>query len=167
MSLTLILMRHAKSDWDAGLDDFERPLNQRGRDAAPAIANWLVDHGHRPDVVLVSGARRTVETWERMASAMPETVTVQSVPALYHSGPATILSVLHRQSAPSLMLIAHNPGIAAFAYQIVDAPPDHPKFSQYPTAATTVIGFDKDDWRDVTWGTGTVLDFTVPRDLTE
>lgn len=167
MGLTLILTRHAKSDWDSGLGDFERPLNQRGREAALAIGNWLVEHGYRPDVVVVSSARRTVETWERIAPKLPDTAAVESVPALYHSSPDTILSVLHGQNARNLMLIAHNPGIAAFADQIVDAPPDHPKFSQYPTAATTVIGFDKEDWKDVTWGTGTVLDFTVPRDLTD
>lgn len=165
MSLTLILTRHAKSDWDAGLDDFERPLNRRGREAAPAIAGWLVGEGYLPDVVLVSGARRTVETWERMAGAMPETATMESVPALYHSSADTMLSVLRSQTTPTVMMIAHNPGIATFAEQIVDTPPDHPNFGHYPTAATTVIRFGAESWRDVGWGAGEVLDFVVPREI--
>lgn len=165
MTLTLILTRHAKSDWSQGLDDFERPLNRRGRQAAPTIAEWLIGRGYLPDVVLVSGARRTVETWEKMAGLMPETATMESVPALYHASAGTILTVLHSQTAPTVMLIGHNPGIAVFAQQIANASPDHAKFAQYPSAATTVFRFSTDTWRDIDWGTGEVLDFVVPRDL--
>lgn len=168
MALTLILIRHAKSGWsDPTLDDFDRPLNQRGRVSAPAIAQWLVTQGYLPDIVLVSGARRTVETWQRMTPAMPETATMESTPALYHAGPKIILGVLKAQTSPTIALIAHNPGIAEFARRIVKTPPDHPKFAQYPTAATTVISFDAATWADVDWGQGEVLDFTVPRDLIE
>jgi phosphohistidine phosphatase len=167
MTQTLILTRHAKSDWAAGLEDFERPLNRRGRMSAPTIAKWLVDAGYLPDVVLVSGARRTVETWERMADAMPETATMESVPALYHASADTILRVLRSQTAPTVMTIGHNPGIGAFARRIVVEPPDHPRFSDYPTAATAVIRFSAASWRDIDWGTGEVLDFAVPRDLSD
>ncbi|MDJ0638920.1 MAG: histidine phosphatase family protein [Paracoccaceae bacterium] len=166
MSRTLILMRHAKSAWDdASLDDFDRPLNDRGRRSAPAIADWLVQLGHLPDVVLVSGARRTVETWQRMAKKMPETATMESAPALYLASPDTILNVLKSQAAQSIMMIGHNPGIAEFAARIVSKPPDHPKFESYPTAAATIINFDIAAWSDVTWASGTVQGFVVPREL--
>lgn len=166
MSLTLILMRHAKSAWnDPTLDDFDRPLNPRGRASAPAIATWLVEKGYLPDVVLVSGARRTVETWQRMASQMPETATMESNPALYHAAPKVILNVLKSQTAPTIALIAHNPGIGEFAERIVKTQVDHPKFAQYPTAATTVISFENETWSNVDWGQGEALDFTAPRDL--
>lgn len=167
MALTLILTRHAKSAWNnAAVDDFDRPLNQRGRVSAPVLADWLVAKGYLPDIVLVSGARRTVETWQRMAPAMPETATMESTPALYHADPKIILGVLKAQTTPTVALIAHNPGIAEFARRIVSATPDHPKFAQYPTAATTVIRFDQPKWADIDWGQGQVLDFIVPRDLT-
>lgn len=166
MALTLILIRHAKSSWsDPTLDDFDRTLNQRGRTSAPAVANWLVAKGYLPDIVLVSGARRTVETWERMAPVMPETATMESMPALYHAGSDIILGALKAQSSPTVALIAHNPGIADFAGQIVKTPPDHPDFQRYPTAATTVISFDEASWSQIGWGQGKVFDFTVPRDL--
>ena len=165
MTLTLILIRHAKSDWDAGLDDFERPLNRRGRQAAPTVAEWLIGHGYLPDAVLVSGARRTVETWERMAGLMPETATMESVPALYHANADTILTLLQSQTEPTVMAIGHNPGIGNFAQRITETYPDHAKFARYPTAATTIIRFDADAWREIKWGTGEVLDFVVPRDL--
>ncbi|MEL7027422.1 MAG: histidine phosphatase family protein, partial [Pseudomonadota bacterium] len=71
-------------------DDFDRPLNGRGRNSAPAIGKWLLDHGIVPDEVIVSGARRTVETWSRMAGHFPPTATMQSNPALYHASADTM-----------------------------------------------------------------------------
>ena len=167
MPLTLILMRHAKSAWDdPKQDDFDRPLNPRGRRSADDVARWLIDNGYLPDVVVVSGARRTVETWTRIADRMPDTATMASNPALYMASAATILGVLRSAQSPSVMLICHNPGIAEFAERIVQTPPDHPRFQDYPTGAVSVIEFDCDTWRDVGWGSGTVLDFIIPADLT-
>ena len=166
MTLTLILTRHAKSAWDdPALDDFERPLNGRGRSSALKIGQWLAGQGYLPDTVLVSGARRTVETWSRMASVMPSTATMESVPALYHASADTILNVLRARNSPAIMLIAHNPGIAEFASRILDALPDHEKFASYPTCATSVIEFDAPAWRDIGWGQGRLADFVVPREL--
>ena len=159
-------MRHAKSSWDdPTLDDFDRTLNERGRKSAKAIAKWLVEKGHLPDTVLVSSSRRTVETWERMASTMPETATMESSPALYLATADIILSTLKTQTSPSVMIICHNPGAAEFASAILSETPEHPKFQEYPTAATTVIEFDASSWNDVIWSAGMLIDFAVPRDL--
>ncbi len=159
-------MRHAKSAWDdPAQDDFDRPLNGRGRKSAPAVGRWLAEKGYLPDTVLVSGARRTVETWERMARVLPETAQMQSAPALYLAEPKVILGVLRSQSTPTVMLIGHNPGFAILAGALASAPPNHPKWSQYPTAATTVFEFDCETWADIEAGSGRVIDFVVPRDL--
>lgn len=166
MSLTLILMRHAKSSWDdPQLDDFDRPLNGRGRTSAQALGRWLAERGHLPDEVIVSGARRTVETWSRMAASLPATATMRSEPALYQAGPETMLGVLRKATAPTTMLIGHNPGIAEFAARLARAPWPHPRFEDYPTGATALITFDTPDWGAVRWGSGTVTDFAVPREL--
>lgn len=166
MTLTLILTRHAKSAWDdPSLDDFERPLNGRGRSCALKIGKWLVAQGYLPDTVLVSGARRTVETWSRMTPVMPSTATMESVPALYLASADIILNVLRNRKSPVIMLIAHNPGIAEFAARIIGNPPDHEKFQKYPTGATSIIEFDVDSWTDIAWGTGRLIDFQVARDL--
>lgn len=166
MSLTLILMRHAKSSWDdAGLDDFDRPLNGRGRTSAPAIGRWLAERGYLPGEVLVSGARRTVETWSRMAPTMPRGITMRSEPALYHASADTMLGVVKRATAPVTMLIGHNPGIADFAGRLARAPYPHERFGDYPTAATAVLRFDPDTWDAVAWGAAEVIDFAIPREL--
>lgn len=161
-------MRHAKSSWDdPALDDFERSLNGRGRKAAPMVAHWLVDKGYLPDAVLVSSARRTVETWERMSTIMPETATMESNPALYLANSDIIMGVLKSQTSPVIMLIAHNPGIGDFAETILKQPPKHPKFRRYPTAATTVIEFDAPSWDDINWRQGRAAEFIVPDDLAD
>ena len=166
MPLTLILTRHGKSAWDnPALDDFERPLNGRGRSSALKVGQWLIAEGHLPDTVLVSGARRTVETWGRMSEIMPTTATMVSEPALYLASADIILNVLRTRKSPVIMLIAHNPGIADFAEQILYQPPMHEKYARYPTAATTVIEFDANAWSDIGWGDGRLVDFVVPREL--
>ena len=162
----LILTRHAKSAWDdPTLDDFDRTLNGRGRKSAVAIGDWLVKNGALPDLVLVSGARRTVETWSRMASAFPATATMQSAPALYHGSASTILNVLRAQTARTIMLIGHNPGIGEFAGQILIQPVNHPRFADYPTAATTLIRFDVGNWSEIGWNCGQPEGFAIPREL--
>lgn len=166
MSLTLILTRHAKSSWSGpALEDFDRPLNARGQRSAPAIGAWLAERGLVPGEVIVSGARRTVDTWAAMAPLLSGAGPMRSSPALFHASAPTILGVLRAAHAPVTMLIGHNPGIAEFAAHVVQAAPDHPRFADYPTGATTVIRFGASDWADLAWRSGHVADFMVPREL--
>jgi phosphohistidine phosphatase len=166
MTLRLILTRHAKSSWDDPLlDDIDRTLNDRGEASADAIGAWLAERGLVPDEALVSSARRTRATWERIAAALPQAVPARFEDRLYHAGPDTILKVLRTATAPVVILIGHNPGLAEFAGRIVAAPPKHPRFADYPTAATAVIDVDAARWAEVGWHRGRVADFVVPRDL--
>ena len=168
MSLTLILTRHAKSSWsDPKLDDFDRPLNGRGRKSAPAIGDWLAGNGYIPQEVIVSGARRTVDTWAGIVSCLPDAAPMRSNPAIYHGSADTMLSVLRGATRPDVMLIAHNPGTSEFASRIAIAPGLHPRFADFPTCATAVIRFEADNWRDIGWGTGEVVNFAIPRELLE
>jgi len=166
MTRTLILTRHAKSSWgDPSLDDFDRTLNARGRKSAVVIGTWLRGNGYVPDEVIVSAARRTVETWERMAPEMPADTVMRGEPGLYHASAETMLKVLRTARAATVMMIGHNPGIADFAARIVLSPAAHDRFSDYPTAATTVIEFPSESWEAVDWGTGRIKDFVIPREL--
>lgn len=165
MTLTLICTRHAKSDWDDPLqEDIDRPLSARGRAAAPLIGQWLAEKGHVPELALVSSAARTIETWELMSSHLPQ-VPAEFLPGLYLATPDVMRRALLGRKARSLLLLAHNPGMADLTDKLVAQRPDHPKFRMYPTGATTVISFNTDDWANLGWRQGHVLDFTVPRDL--
>ncbi|MCR9271517.1 MULTISPECIES: SixA phosphatase family protein [Mameliella] len=159
----LILIRHAKSDWSHGLPDHDRPLNSRGRRAAPAIGDWLREKGFLPDDILCSTATRTRETLALLGAKAP----VRFEPALYHAAPETMLEILKTAAGNSVMMLGHNPGIAALAEDLLESPPDHPRFAAYPTCATLVARFDIDDWRRLQPGTGTAEAFIVPRDLTD
>ena len=99
---TVILLRHAKSSWtDPALADHDRPLNDRGRGAAPAMGEWLARRDLVPDLVVCSSAVRARETVERMASAVPGMPRAVIEPRLYHAEPAAMLAIsVYRLSIP-------------------------------------------------------------------
>ena len=165
MSLTLILTRHAKSSWDDPLQsDHDRPLNKRGRKSAPAIGAWLTRNSWLPDEIISSTAARTRETFDRMGLRPNSTGFTHR---LYHAGPHDMLCVLKGATGHCVLMLGHNPGIAAFANQIVRQAPNHTRFHDYPTCATTVIRFGVANWADVQWHSGEVLGFVIPRELLE
>lgn len=166
MPRKLILIRHAKSAWDdPSAEDHARVLNDRGRESAHAIGRWLAERGHVPDQVLSSDSARTRETVERVLAEVPGTPEVSFLRGLYLPEPRTMLQVLRQASRQTVALVAHNPGTAMFAESILEAPPEHPRFFDFPTAGTLVAEFDFEDWSAAEWGTGRALDFVVPRDL--
>ncbi|KAJ54791.1 phosphoglycerate mutase [Actibacterium mucosum KCTC 23349] len=166
MTLLLILVRHAKSSWgDPAAEDIDRPLNKRGQKAAPEIAKWLNSKGYIPAEVVSSPARRTLETWDRMAPHFPDTALIRREPDLYLAPPSTMLNSLQNCAADPVMMLGHNPGIAGFAAALLASPPDHPRFRDYPTCSTLVAAFEASDWAEVQPGSGKVLDFTIPADL--
>jgi len=165
---TLILTRHAKSGWDdLTLSDHERKLNARGRAGATAIGAWLNEQGHHPQQMIASDAARCVETWDRIAVKLPAVEKSSFHHRLYLAAPLTLYEALKQASGDTVIVLGHNPGIGEFASELVAQHPDHPKFLQYPSAATTIITFDIDDWSTPFMGKGTAVDFIVPHDLTE
>ncbi|WP_170561453.1 SixA phosphatase family protein [Ruegeria atlantica] len=165
MTRTLILTRHAKSSWDSpALADHDRPLNKRGRRSASAIGAWLRSNDWLPQEVLSSSSVRTRETWEKMGLHADK---VRFHRTLYHADSADMLRELSGATGQTVLMLGHNPGIASFANQIVKTPPDHARFFDYPTCATTVIHFDIRNWSNVRWHSGNVQGFVIPRALLE
>ncbi|UOA13736.1 MULTISPECIES: SixA phosphatase family protein [Sulfitobacter] len=160
----LILMRHAKSDWSHGTSDHDRPLNPRGRSAAEALGNWLRAEGLLPDAVLCSTAARTRETCAILN--LPESCAVEHLRQLYLAEPSEIIANLRqRATGDTVLLVAHNPGIAAAAALLLQQTPDQDAFDRYPSGATTVMDFDIDNWADLAPGSGALHTFTVPKQL--
>jgi phosphohistidine phosphatase len=169
----LILLRHAKSDWP-DVPDRERPLAKRGRRDAPRIGRWLHEHGYRPDVVVVSAARRTRQTWDLVAPELGGSPAVRFEPRAYAASALTLLYLA--QELPSryrtALFIAHNPGLADLASNLA-APPGigraatdngpRPQIS-LPTAAVAVLGFSG-DWPSLTPGQARLIDHIIPADL--
>ncbi|MBU2935118.1 MULTISPECIES: SixA phosphatase family protein [Pacificibacter] len=169
MGLRLILTRHAKSSWDDPLlDDIERTLNTRGQRDADRVGLWLSAKGYHPDQAMISVARRTQETWSRIQ----ETASTGDMECLFHQGlylasSDRILQQLRSATAKTVILIAHNPGIGDFAARFASRLPPHPDFARYPTCATTVFDVAADSWSHIRFGQNTVLDFCIPRDLSD
>jgi len=167
VSLRLTLMRHAKSDWgDPGLPDHDRPLNARGHRSARAIGGWLQDRNVRPTTVLLSTALRVAETWDGISPALPDAAP-QRLERLYHAMPETILDCVAAHPPGDVLVIAHNPGLAALAQYLVAQTPDRVEFHRFPTCATLVLDIPGDDWTALGPACARVVDFVVPRDLTD
>ena len=165
MTLRLVLTRHAKSSWDdLTLTDFERPLTPRGQRSAKAIGAWISEQGCAPDHVLCSAATRTRETLLRTGL----TAKTDYFKGLYHSGAEKILSVLQNEATgKTVMLVAHNPGIAEFAGRILKHTPQHPRFADYPSGATLIAELEDEDWADLRFGTDSPVGCIVPRVFVE
>ncbi|WP_333712095.1 SixA phosphatase family protein [Yoonia sp.] len=161
MTQRLILIRHAKSSWgDPFADDHARPLNDRGRASATAVGQWLAAQGYLPQIVLCSDAARTQETAGLILPELPQQPELRLMPRLYHAAPGTILDLAQKETAETVAVIGHNPGIGMLANLLVTNPPNHPRFHDYPTCAVTVI-----DFADRIAHKGHCVAFTVPRDL--
>jgi phosphohistidine phosphatase len=167
--LTLYLLRHAKSSWgDASQGDFNRPLNKRGRSDAVELGQHLQKTGIHPGLVLVSAATRTCETFQLVAAQLsppPDSITSKR---LYSASPAGLVTEIknHGGSITSLMVIAHNPGIEALAWQLTAQDPTGALGlvqSKYPTSAMTTLSFDISFWSELAPHSGTLVDFTSPR----
>lgn len=165
----LLLMRHAKSSWDdPKLSDHARPLNARGRAAAVAMRGALHELGLAPDVVLVSSSRRTLQTLEAL-EPWDETPLVEPMDALYLADPAQLLQVLHgvAETVRSVLVLGHNPGLHDLALLLAgtaDGPHRQRLSEGFPSGALAEFALPG-SWASVAAGSGRLLRFVTPRDL--
>ena len=166
----LILMRHAKSGWPEGVADHERPLAPRGQSTAPIMGRWLQVAGFRPDLALVSSARRTRETWAYIAPFLAETSSLIEE-RLFAASTASMMALV--QACPAeistLMIVAHNPGTQDLAHGLASRmSSDRDAFSRlgrkFPTAGIAVLEAEG-EWRAITLGSMMLSQFMTPRFL--
>ena len=166
MNKTLILSRHAKSDWSTSASsDHGRPLNERGREAAMKIGSWLGTQEYLPQTIFHSDALRTTETAQLISSMFPKVPTLSAEPELYHADPQTILKLVAIQADNLTMIVGHNPTIALTAQILASTPAKHARFADYPTGATTVFNFDFVNWNEIAPKTGAITNFVIPKEL--
>jgi phosphohistidine phosphatase len=169
----LLLLRHAKSSWDdASIPDRDRPLDARGRSAAAAMRQAMRRLGLAPDVVLVSTARRTMETLEAL-EPWDDTPLVEPLDSLYLADPKQLTAALRdvAETVRSVLLIGHNPGMHDFAVSLAgskamrgDGKNERALTAGFPTGALAefvVAG----SWGDLREGGGRLVRFLTPRML--
>lgn len=171
----LLLFRHAKSSWDdARLTDHARPLNLRGRKAADAMAAEMRELGLAPDVVLVSSARRTLQTLEAL-QPLDGSPIIEVMDDLYLAPWPAMLDVLRRlpQTARSAMVIGHNPGLHDLALALLGpagaalgSAAAQRLAAGFPTGALAEFTLAA-PWGQLGEGGGRLVRFLAPRDLPE
>lgn len=165
---TLILLRHAKSDYPPGVDDHGRPLAARGRREAGIAGRWL--HAEFPviDAVLCSTAVRTRQTLSRADLAVPA-AAVRYVERLYGATPGAVIAEINAvpETAATLVVIGHEPAISQVALGLADpATSDRDAAdriaTKFPTSGIAVLTVPC-PWSRLELGGATLTRFHVPR----
>lgn len=163
---TLILIRHAKSSWeDAGLSDFERPLNDRGKRDAPLMADRLHERGIKIDAFISSPAKRAKKTAEHFAKRYKkEGGDLVLKTELYMAGEKTFLNLLEKldDRIETVAVFSHNPGITDFANSLADASIDN-----IPTCGIFAVSIDAKKWSKVKEAEKKFLFFDYPKAIVE
>jgi phosphohistidine phosphatase len=167
MPRELLILRHAKSDWQSGsASDFDRPLAKRGKKDAPRVGEWLYREGLVPDLVVSSPAERAKQTTLKVCKSMDfKKKKVVWDEDIYDADLADLLSVLARcpTKASTVLLVGHNPGLEKLtrflAGDEVETPADG---KLLPTATIVRLEMPK-DWEDLEPGCAQLVGVCRPR----
>ncbi|MUL66911.1 hypothetical protein BOO86_20720 [Mycobacterium sp. CBMA 234] len=162
---TLILLRHAKSDYPDGVADHERPLAKRGIREAGLAGDWIREHLPPVDAVLCSTATRTRQTLARTAITAPVTY----VERLYDSTVGISIDVINNapEDAKVLLVIGHEPVTSSLALSLASPESSDREVAdriatKYPTSAIAVLRTDQ-PWAQLELRSAALVDFQVPR----
>jgi phosphohistidine phosphatase len=147
---TLILLRHAKSDYPGGARDFDRPLAERGEAEATLAGDWLRANLPPVDRVLCSPALRTRQTLTAVGIDAPADFPEE----IYDAGSTDILDAIRAvdPGVRTLLVVGHAPGIPSLASMLAgdESDPDvlEDMEAKFPTTALAVLTFSG-DWTDL------------------
>jgi len=157
------ILRHAKSSWkDTGISDHSRPLNKRGRKAAPRMGQLIFEQDLVPDLIMSSTAVRARETAEFVAEASGYEGEIIYREDFYHAWPNDYVDALRNLSddIDLVMFVGHNPGMELLLEMLTGA------VEHFPTAALALIRLPIDQWSMLNDETeGELLEFWIPRSL--
>ena len=161
---TLLIIRHAKSDQSFFGNDFERPLNDRGKKDAPVIAKRLVDRNIAIDAFVASPAKRAKKTAELFCDTYKKNEEdIIFISALYHA-PADVFYEVIKQlddNFNTVAIFAHNPGISYFVNGLVA----DVRIDNMPTCAVFAIQSGISSWKDFKKEKKEFLFFDYPKNI--
>ena len=160
----LFIVRHAKSSWDyPELDDYDRPLNKRGKRNAPEMGQRLAKRNIKPDVMVTSPAKRAAATARRIAEeiSFPRS-NIQQESLMYHGSIRNMIEVIRSTSDHSniLMIFGHNPGLTDLTNHLSGS-----DIYNIPTCGIAEIDFDIASWQEVGDGKGSLISFDYPKNI--
>jgi phosphohistidine phosphatase len=157
----LLIVRHAKSSWDfPHLNDYNRPLNDRGKRDAPKMAQWLHLQDIKVDLILSSGAERAKNTAIAFQALLNTPLEIDD--QLYHAGRSKLLNIIKQTNdgINCLLLVSHNPGLNDLADYLLSG------FSEnIPT--TGIVGFNLNikKWSETNPQNASLHFFKYPKNL--
>lgn len=159
---TLILVRHAKSDWgDPGLSDIDRPLNKRGKKDAPEMAKRLKDRKLDVDALLTSPAKRARKTAQVFCNEfdLGKEKLIEE-PELYGASSREFYKVIGdlKDKFDCVALFSHNPGLTDFANELTETRVDN-----IPTTGIFAVQADCKKWTDFKDAKKEFLFFDYPK----
>lgn len=162
----LYIVRHAKSSWShPELDDFDRPLNRRGKKSALEMGQRLSDRKVMPDELMTSPAKRAAATAKRIAGQISYPLEkVNNNIRLYHGSTNDMVNVIQSISdkTDTLMLFGHNPGLTDLANDLAGV-----DIYNIPTCGIAEINFQASSWKEVGAGKGELISFDYPKKIQE
>ena len=168
MTRELLIFRHGKSDWSAGVDDYRRPLKDRGKRGAQRIGVWLAQQNIQPELVVTSPAERALVTAQKACKAMGGgDQGIHKDKRIYAAGLDELIEVLGdcSQDAGRVMLVGHNPGLEELLVWLVsDAVPVPDDGKLLPTATLARLQMPT-DWRELKAGCARLDSITRPGTL--
>jgi phosphohistidine phosphatase len=163
MSRELMLLRHGKSDWSEQVEDFARPLKDRGKRGAQRMGVWLQQQELMPDLIISSPAERAITTAEKAAKAMGlKARAIAQDRRIYAARVDDLLQVLADvpDKPKRVLLVGHNPGLEDLTEYLegksIPLPADG---KLLPTATLAVIELP-DDWSELKAGDGQLIGIT-------
>lgn len=159
---TLFLLRHAKSVWaGAGVADFDRPLDARGRESAPLVGEIFRRRNLRPGLLLSSPAERARQTARLVAEAAGLTAEVRFDERIYEADAARLCEVVSQidETFDSALIVGHNPGLESLVELLTgDA-------RGMSTAALACVALDVEEWDKACERSGRLEWLFTPREL--
>ena len=158
----LLLIRHAKSDWNnLALDDFDRPLNKRGNRDAPEMAERLLAGHMVPQLLVSSPALRALSTARHFAEVFNiSDLDILTEQKIYEASVETLLQLINKFDNRNnfIALFGHNPGITNLVAYLCDA-----NIYDMPTCALSLIEFPLEDWAQISANTGDQTFYDFPK----
>lgn len=160
MMKTLLLMRHAKSDWNADYDaDHERPLNDRGLRSARLMGRVIAAESKPPHMVVSSTAVRARSTASLANEAGEWGSEIELEAALYGSGADTAIQLASQApDVDRLMLVGHQPTWSILVSLLTGTR------VEMKTGTVVMIDFDIDRWADLPGAEGHISGAYQPGD---
>lgn len=158
MAVTLVVIRHAKSDWSRPITDRDRPLAKRGRKQAPDSGRWIAEHLAPIELAVVSVAARARQTWERVSQELPDGIEqIESETAYTFDGRQLRELVAELPDRAGVVaLVSHNPAVEELVEALTG------EWVPMPTAALAVI--ELSDWASAGLEQGRLLAAGRPAD---